>query len=124
MYLKYRSPISIILISIFTLRLYDIYYIVDLQNQIRSTYIKKRLLGGVTTFILSVLTLGLYFIYWMYKTGSIIEELLEDNKIAYLKTDKFIFTGIGVLSFSTIYFAFIQSKINLVIEKRREINNK
>lgn len=121
MNLKYRSPISIILMSIITLRFYDLYYLTNLQNSIRNVYRKKRLPGGFTTLIFSIFTLGIYFIYWMYKTGAIVEELLEDNDISYLKIDKVLFTGIGLFSFSTIYFALIQSKINLVIEKRRQL---
>ncbi|MGL4382401.1 MAG: DUF4234 domain-containing protein [Bacilli bacterium] len=114
---QYRSPISVILLSIVTCGFYAIFFQVTTQDAIRNNYTKENLPSGLSVFLLSIITCGIYGIYWIYKTSVIINELLQDVG-AIPPDDVAINTFIGILFTQIGFFAIIQSKINQIISIR------
>lgn len=124
MFLKYRSIVSVILLSLLTCGIYAIYYLITTQESIRDTYKKEELPSGLFVFLVGLVTCGIYYIYWMYKTANIMNEILKENGLPYSESDVLLFVILGVFTGSLVYNVLLQSKINLIVENssRDEFN--
>ena len=114
MKLVYRSPVTVVLLAIFTCGLYSIYFVVTTQNALRDQYNKENLPGGLFVLFLGIITCGIYFIYWMYKSAIVVNALMDERNINH-PDDVALLTIIGVFLTVIAYYAMIQSKINQIV---------
>lgn len=79
---KRNIPVMIIL-SIFTLGIYQLYWYCSFQNQLYKTTGKG--FSGAGHLFMTIITLGIYNIYWQYAAGKRLAMLgAEDNSTMYL----------------------------------------
>ncbi len=72
-----------ILLTIITLGIYQIYWIVSFQSELKRKTGEG--FGGLGHFLLLFVTFGIYYLVWSYKVGGRLEKLGEaNNGILYL----------------------------------------
>lgn len=69
-----RSILLCILLSIVTCGLYEIYWIVKLNDELNASSGRLGTSGGVVI-LLSLVTCGLYHLYWAYQMGTAVEQI-------------------------------------------------
>lgn len=75
--MKKRSIIVMILLTIITLGIYQIYWTCSFQNQLKA---KTELgFGGFGHLLMLIFTFGIYGIYWQYAAGARLAKLGANN---------------------------------------------
>jgi len=101
--MKERSPLAVLLLSIFTLGIYAVYWIIVFQIEL------KRETGegfnGLGHFLMLIFTFGIYGIYWQYAAGKrLAKKGAEDNSVLYLV--------LALVGLSVINMVMMQSQAN------------
>lgn len=111
-----RNIAVCIILSLITCGLYELYWIVTVNDEIN--YMSGRQgTGGGMVILLTIITCGLYGIYWMYQMGSAVEEVRArrgempgSSQIIYLLLSIF---GLGIVA-----LALMQNEVNQYIDAR------
>ena len=69
-----RSPVAVLLLSIVTCGIYQLYLIYKVSQEIRDFRGDNSISPG-TELLLSIITCGLYEIYWFYKYGRLVFDM-------------------------------------------------
>ena len=107
--MKKKNLFLIILFSIITLGIYDIYWFITLTNDSNKMKPRAATASGVVALLFCIITLGIYQLYWMYKLG----DKVENSGVMYLIID--------ILGFGFIMMLVAQSKINRFIDAGAEV---
>ena len=62
-----RSVLSVVLLSIFTCGIYQIYWMCVTTNELNQEDAQEPLMHYLLAWLLGIVTCGIYFIYWHYK---------------------------------------------------------
>lgn len=91
-----RSIIGMIVFTIITLGIYEIYWYCSFQNQLKNN--TGMGFGGLAHFLMSMVTFGIYGLYWSFAVGKRIKALGgKDNGVLYLILSLFGFFWIANL---------------------------
>lgn len=100
MFTTKRNIVLSIIFSIITCGIYQLYWIVKLNDEI--VYLnrenEKNPTSGIMVLLFSIITCGIYGIYWNYKMGIRCNQIKEDNgnlEIIFLILSIF---GLGIVS--------------------------
>ena len=63
---KQRSIIAVILLTLITCGLYNLYWIVVTQDEL-NTYTRENETSGILVLLFSIITCGIYLFFWYYK---------------------------------------------------------
>lgn len=109
-----RSPVAVLLFSIITCGIYNLYWIYKVSQETQN-YSGKQTLTPAVELLLCMFTFGIYYIYWNYKYGKLIADChkqaglrAEDNSILYLIL---VILGLGLVN-----SLIMQSSLNKVWE--------
>ena len=108
--MKQRSIIVCILLTLVTCGLYEIYWMVVLNDETNSLSGRSGT-SGIIVLILTLVTCGIYGLYWMYQMGVAVETIHDQHgephgsaPVAYLLLGLF---GLGIVS-----YALLQNELN------------
>lgn len=116
--MKKRNPALVIIFSIITCGIYELYWFVVTTNDIQRALKQPdgKVSSGGFTILFSIITCGIYMLYWWYQQGKRIATLMEekglrpnDNSIMYLVLN---FVAIGAI----LNPVFLQSDLNKIID--------
>lgn len=109
--MKKRSLLVMILLSIVTCGIYDLYWYCSFQNQLK----KETGMGfsGVGHFFMSIITFGIYPLYWTYAVGRRLEALGGKN-------DGILYLLLSIFGLAVIACLMMQSAANKLPEKAVE----
>ena len=103
--MKERSVVSVLLLSIFTCGIYDIYWTYVMAEDLNEREPEDPLMNYILSILLSIITCGIYGIYWLYKFYKKIDSVTgEDNFVL-----NFILSLIGLSLVST---CIVQNSVN------------
>ena len=115
-YIKRRSIVSCVLLSIFTFGIYYLYWMAVLADDLNAV-VKGRDgsdTSGVAVVLLSIITFGIYGLYWMYKSGEKCDWLCGERN----GSRPILFLVIGLFGFGIITLALIQDVLNMRLYNR------
>jgi nitrogen fixation-related uncharacterized protein len=75
MEIKTRSIPVCIILSIVTCGIYDIYWLIKLNDEINQLSGETGATSGGMVFLLSIVTCGIYTFYWSYKMGERVDKI-------------------------------------------------
>ena len=110
--MKKKKLLLVLLLSIITLGLYNIYWFITLTDDSNKMKPLAATAKGVVALLYCIITLGIYQLYWMYKLG----DKVENSGVMYLIID--------ILCFGLIMYFVAQSKINRFIDAGGEVASK
>ena len=92
-----RSVLSVVLLSIFTCGIYQIYWMCVTTNELNQEDAQEPLMHYLLAWLLGIVTCGIYFIYWHYKFYKKMDFVTgKDNCLLSFLLSIFISTIIGV----------------------------
>lgn len=103
-----RSVVSVILLTIFTCGIYQIYWLYVTANELNAEQPEDSLTNYIIAILLSVVTCGIYGVYWFYKFYKKVDSVTGENNIL-LNFILHIFTG------AVVSTAIVQDSINKYI---------
>ena len=111
-----RNLILCIVFTFITFCIYGIYWFIVLTNEMnRMTDHPHKTSGGVS-FLLSIITLGIYGWYWAWKMGEK-ADILKNRYLEYTSTDtRVLYLVLALLGFQIINYALCQYEINKAVD--------
>ena len=107
--MKQRSIMFMVFMSIITLGLYLVYWLVSFQNDLKRQTDEG--FGGFVTLFLSIVTFGIYLLYWYYAAGKrLAKQGASDNSILYLI--------LALIGFAFVADLLMQHEANNLPKKR------
>ncbi|MFK5883606.1 MAG: DUF4234 domain-containing protein [Candidatus Izemoplasma sp.] len=98
-----RGLVAIILLSIFTLGIYALYWMIVFQIELKKETDEG--FNGFGHFLMLFFTLGIYSIYWQYAAGKrLAKQGAEDNSVLYLI--------LALFGLSIVNMALMQNQAN------------
>ncbi len=80
MYLTKRNLVAVILLSLFTLGIYQIYwFFVTAKELNRADSIEPQLMNYLLAILLGIITCGIYLIYWEYRFYKKVDSATDTN---------------------------------------------
>ena len=112
-----RDVLSVILLSIFTFGIYNLYWFIVVTNEIEASLMQKdgSVPSGGMAFLFSLLTCGIYMIYWYYKQGQRIAQLQRENNMQG-NDNSVLYLVLAIVGMSIVNTALIQSDINGIVQ--------
>ncbi len=114
---KVRSPIAVILLTIFTCGIYGIYWFFAVTGEVNGALGEKKISAGLY-FFLSIITCGIAYFVWMYKMDAAVFEIrsraglpAKNNFVLWLILT--LLVGVG----SYVMYYQVQDQLNEVWEK-------
>lgn len=111
-----RSILVSIILSILTLGLYNIIWIININDDI-DDILNEESTDGLLIIIYSIITFGIYYLYWLYKCGKRLDRV-NNNK----SNSCIIYLIFGIVGLSLIALVLIQYNLNTyaLLDKRYE----
>ena len=111
-----RNLILCIVFTFITFGIYGIYWFIVLTNEMnRMTDHPHKTSGGVS-FLLSIITLGIYGWSWAWKMGEK-TDILKNRYLEYTSTDtRVLYLVLALLGFQIINYALCQYEINKAVD--------
>ncbi len=111
--IKQRNIVVAIILSVVTLGIYGIYWMVSLSNDIvKASKGKHFTTNGIVAFLLGMVTFGIYTFYWMFKLGQSVSTIKGDEN----GSDSVIYLILTFLGFSPVALILAQVEVNKVAE--------
>ena len=76
-----------------------------------------QLASGGVAFLLTLITCGIYGIYWAYKMGELMKTAQEAKKLP-VKDNSVLYLILNLFGFSIITYALIQSDLNAIADAK------
>ena len=93
--MKERSILGMIVLSVITVGIYDVYWYIKFQMELKEKTGEG--FGGLAHFLVTLLTLGIYGLYWNYAAGKrLASQGADDWSILYLVLP--FIAGAGIIS--------------------------
>ena len=111
-----REIVTAIILSIVTCGIYGIYWMICINNDVKTVSGDDSLPTGGMLILLTIVTCGIYGIYWIYKVGKDMATAqtkcglpAKDNSVLYLVLELF---GLGIVN-----YILIQNDLNDIAAK-------
>ncbi|MBR4495576.1 MAG: DUF4234 domain-containing protein [Acholeplasmatales bacterium] len=106
--MKNRSVLAVVLLSIITCGIYEIYwYYVMTEDINRADSTKPSVTNAIVAVLLGIITCGIYLIYWQYR-------FYEKSDAVTKKSNVIVYFILAFFGFSIISNALLQSDINQI----------
>lgn len=109
-----RSIAVCIILSLVTCGIYGIYWLVCLVNDLNTASGDTNATSGGMVFLLTLVTCGIYGLYWLYKAGTQVTVIQQRYSGRSDSSSGILYLILGILGFSIISYALIQSELNKV----------
>lgn len=107
--MKNRSVLSVVLLSLFTCGIYQIYWMYVTTEDLNANEPEEPLTNYIVAILLSIVTCGIYGIYWMYKFYKKVDSVAKtDDLLLSLLLSLFVSSIIGM--------AIAQNSLNKISE--------
>ncbi len=104
--MKNRSVLAVVLLTIFTLGIYEIYWFyVMTEDMNKKDSSKPQVMNAIVALLLGIITCGIYQIYWFYRFYDKSDAITKKNNVI-------IYFILGFFGFSIVSNALLQSDIN------------
>ncbi len=108
--MKNRSVVSVVLLSIFTCGIYELYwYYVMAEDMNNADKTKPNLTNFIIAILLSIITCGIYGIYWMFR-------FYEKSDAITKKSNLILYFILSFFGLSIVSNALLQSDINEIVK--------
>ena len=77
---------------------------------------KNRDFSGISIIFLTVITCGIYKIYWSYKIGKLLLDYEKENALPYTD-NSVLYVVLSILGWDLINYCIIQSEVNKYANK-------
>ena len=114
--MKERSIATSIILSIVTCGIYGIYWLIVLNDEVKTVSKDNTLPTGGVVFLLTIVTCGIYGIYWAYKIGQLTAKAQADKKMP-VKDNSMIYLILSIFGLSIVVYALVQNDLNEMIKK-------
>ena len=114
--MKERSIATSIVLSIVTLGIYMIYWLIVLNDEVKVASKDDSLPSGGVVFLLTIVTCGIYGIYWAYRVGQMTAKAQSDRKMP-VKDNSVMYIILSVVGLSIVVYALVQNDLNEMIKK-------
>ena len=115
-----RSVVTAIILTFVTCGLYGIFWMISLNDDVRTLTQRRDLTSGGVVVLLTILTCGIYSLYWAYKMGKTVTEYRRDKNI-YTDDSAVLYLILSLFGLGIVVYALLQTNINeLVNESNKE----
>lgn len=112
--IKNRSIGMCILLSIITCRIYGIYWMICMADDLNIASERPGDTSGGMVFFLTLVTCGIYGLYWLYKAGEKVGYIKARNTGIQSSSDGVLYLVLGIFGLSIVSYCLIQSELNNV----------
>jgi len=109
--MKKRSILVCVLLSLVTCGLYDIYWMIVMNNELNEATNKQNATSGAVAFLFSLITCGIYSLYWFYKMGENVDIIRTRAGIP-SANHGILYLIIGLFGFGIVNFCLMQDTLN------------
>ncbi len=108
--MKKRSVLAVVLFSIITLGIYEIYwYYVMTEDMNAKDSTKPNVTNFIIAILLGIITCGIYLIYWQFR-------FYEKSDAVTKKSNMIVYFILAFFGFSIISNALLQNDVNQMVE--------
>ena len=111
-YMK-RSPVAVLLLSIVTCGLYQLYLVYQITTEIRD-FRGEPALNPLAELLLCIVTCGLYELYWFYKYGRLVFDMQQRVGVDSPSDLSLVLLLLPIFGFAIVSFLLIQAELNRV----------
>ncbi|MBQ8577788.1 MAG: DUF4234 domain-containing protein [Clostridia bacterium] len=108
-----RSPVAVLLLSIVTCGIYQLYLIYKVSQEIRDFRGDNSISPG-TELLLSIITCGLYEIYWFYKYGRLVFDMQQRVGVPGASDMSLVLLLLPVFGFGVVSMLLLQTELNRI----------
>ena len=83
---------------------------------VKSASEDENLASGGMAFLLTLITCGIYEIYWSYKMGELTKQMQEKNNVP-VKDNSVLYVILDIIGLSIVNYALIQNDLNEISSK-------
>ena len=109
-----RSIALAIILSIFTLGIYSIYWLVKMADEINEAAGEPNATSGGMVALLSIVTCGIYQYIWLYKSGERLNNAKGMRGLPIDSSAGVIYLVLALFGLSIVSYALIQSELNKI----------
>ena len=114
--MKERNIATSIILSIVTCGIYMIYWLIVLNDEVKTAAKDESLPTGGVVFLLTIVTCGIYGIYWSYKVGQMTAKAQADRNMP-VKDNSIMYLILSIFGLSIVVYALVQNDLNEMIKK-------
>lgn len=118
--MKERNIATCIILSIVTLGIYGIYWMVVLNDETKAAAKDDQFVTGGVAFLLTLVTCGIYGIYWCYKMAELSAKAQENAGVT-VKDNKIIYLLLALFGLSIVVYALMQNDLNEIARKNGKV---
>ena len=111
-----RDIATAIILTIVTCGIYGIYWLITLNDDVKTASNNQELPTGGIVFLLTIVTCGIYGVYWAYKMGEQMKIAQEKNKLE-VKDNSVLYLVLQLFGLGIVVYALIQSDLNKIADK-------
>ncbi len=111
--MKERNIAVSIILSLVTCGIYDIYWMIVLNDELKHEAGEDNFTSGGVVFLLSLVTCGIYSIYWSYKMGEFVDKMNEKDS-----NTNILYLILSLFGFGIIVYALMQNELNKKIQTK------
>lgn len=108
-----RSPVAVLLLSIVTCGIYQLYLIYRITQEIRD-FRGDTTLNPVAELLICILTCGLYQLYWFYKYGRLVFDMQQRVGVDSPSDLSLVLLLLPIFGFAVVSFLLLQAELNRV----------
>lgn len=105
-----RSIVAAIILSFVTCGIYQIYWMIMLNDEVNTLSGEQNATSGGMVFLFSLITCGIYGIYWAYKMGERCDRINKVNGNSHI-----LYLVITLLGFGIVNYCLMQDTINRTV---------
>lgn len=106
-----RNIVVAIILSFVTCGIYQIYWMIKINDEVNLLASEPDAPSGVIVFLLSLVTCGIYGLFWMYKMG----ERCDRIKGSVGGSSAILYLILGVLGLGIVNYCLIQDTLNKAV---------
>ena len=106
-----RNIVVAIILSFVTCGIYQIYWMIKMNDEVNTLANEPNATSGVMVFIFSLITCGIYSIYWSYKMG----ERCDNIKGSVGGNSAILYLILTILGFGIVTYCLVQDTINKAV---------
>lgn len=107
--------------SIVTCGIYGIFWIISLNDDVRTLTKRSDLTSGGVVILLIILTCGLYSLYWAYQMGKAVTQYRREKNI-YTDDAAVLYLILSLFGLGIVVYALLQTNINELVNESNNQN--